>query len=142
MSVKVFVFGLNFAMETLFLFTSESVCEGHPDKICDQVSDAVLDACISMDPTSRVACETCCKTGMIMIFGEITTKVGSSQTPGGLLLYYIVFRPNVPSSHMSSLRFTFLNVCTYRNPPRPARASPPFFLLPPPPRRPLSTTNL
>jgi len=59
---------------SVFLFTSESVNEGHPDKICDQVSDAVLDACISMDPTSRVACETCCKTGMIMIFGEITTK--------------------------------------------------------------------
>jgi S-adenosylmethionine synthetase len=60
---------------SVFLFTSESVNEGHPDKICDQVSDAVLDACIAMDPTSRVACETCCKTGMIMIFGEITTKV-------------------------------------------------------------------
>lgn len=57
-----------------FLFTSESVNEGHPDKICDQVSDAVLDACLSMDPTSKVACETCTKTGMIMIFGEITTK--------------------------------------------------------------------
>lgn len=57
-----------------FLFTSESVNEGHPDKICDQVSDAVLDACLSQDPTSKVACETCTKTGMIMIFGEITTK--------------------------------------------------------------------
>jgi len=57
-----------------FLFTSESVNEGHPDKICDQVSDAVLDACIAGDELSRVACETCCKTGMIMIFGEITTS--------------------------------------------------------------------
>lgn len=57
-----------------FLFTSESVNEGHPDKICDQVSDAVLDACIAGDENSRVACETCCKTGMIMIFGEITTS--------------------------------------------------------------------
>jgi len=56
-----------------FLFSSESVNEGHPDKICDQVSDAVLDACIREDPTSRVACETCTKTGMVMIFGEITT---------------------------------------------------------------------
>jgi len=56
-----------------FLFTSESVNEGHPDKICDQVSDAVLDACVREDPTSRVACETCTKTGMVMIFGEITT---------------------------------------------------------------------
>jgi len=57
-----------------FLFTSESVNEGHPDKICDQVSDAVLDACLSQDPNSKVACETCTKTGMVMIFGEITTK--------------------------------------------------------------------
>jgi len=57
-----------------FLFTSESVNEGHPDKLSDQVSDAVLDACLKQDPTSRVACETCCKTGMVMIFGEITTK--------------------------------------------------------------------
>jgi len=60
-------------MSESFLFTSESVNEGHPDKICDQVSDAVLDACIREDPTSRVACETCTKTGMVMIFGEITT---------------------------------------------------------------------
>jgi S-adenosylmethionine synthetase len=57
-----------------FLFTSESVNEGHPDKFCDQVSDAILDACIKDDPMSRVACETCTKTGMVMIFGEITTK--------------------------------------------------------------------
>jgi S-adenosylmethionine synthetase len=56
-----------------FLFTSESVNEGHPDKICDQVSDAVLDACLREDETSRVACESCTKTGMVMIFGEITT---------------------------------------------------------------------
>jgi len=56
------------------LFTSESVNEGHPDKICDQVSDAVLDACLAQDPWSKVACETCTKTGMVMIFGEITTK--------------------------------------------------------------------
>ena len=55
------------------LFTSESVTEGHPDKICDQVSDAVLDACLEQDPTSRVACETATKTGFIMVLGEITT---------------------------------------------------------------------
>jgi len=60
--------------ESTFLFTSESVNEGHPDKICDQVSDAILDACIKDDETSRVACECCTKTGMIMIFGEITTS--------------------------------------------------------------------
>ena len=57
-----------------FLFTSESVGEGHPDKICDQVSDAVLDACLAEDPTSKVACETATKTGLIMILGEISTK--------------------------------------------------------------------
>jgi S-adenosylmethionine synthetase len=57
-----------------FLFTSESVGEGHPDKICDQVSDAVLDACLKEDPFSKVACETASKTGMIMVLGEITTK--------------------------------------------------------------------
>lgn len=57
-----------------FLFTSESVNEGHPDKLCDQVSDAVLDACLVQDPESKVACETCTKNNMVMIFGEITTK--------------------------------------------------------------------
>lgn len=57
-----------------FLFTSESVGEGHPDKICDQVSDAILDACLEQDPFSKVACETASKTGMIMVFGEISTK--------------------------------------------------------------------
>lgn len=57
-----------------FLFTSESVTGGHPDKLCDQVSDAVLDACLAQDPHSKVACETATKTGMVMILGEITTK--------------------------------------------------------------------
>uniref|UniRef100_N1R2R6 S-adenosylmethionine synthase n=1 Tax=Aegilops tauschii TaxID=37682 RepID=N1R2R6_AEGTA len=57
-----------------FLFTSESVNEGHPDKLCDQISDAVLDACLADDPDSKVACETCTKTNMVMVFGEITTK--------------------------------------------------------------------
>jgi len=57
-----------------FLFTSECVTEGHPDKLCDQVSDAVLDACLSQDPDSKVACETATKTGMVMVLGEITTK--------------------------------------------------------------------
>jgi len=57
-----------------FFFTSECVSEGHPDKLCDQVSDAVLDACLQQDPNSKVACETSSKTGMVMIFGEITTK--------------------------------------------------------------------
>lgn len=56
------------------LFTSESVTEGHPDKICDAVSDAVLDALMEQDPYSRVACETCTNTGFVMVMGEITTK--------------------------------------------------------------------
>jgi S-adenosylmethionine synthetase len=55
------------------LFTSESVTEGHPDKMCDQISDAVLDACLEQDPYSRVACETAVKTGYVMLLGEITT---------------------------------------------------------------------
>lgn len=57
-----------------FLFTSESVTEGHPDKICDQISDAVLDEILAKDPMARVACETTCTTGMVFIMGEITTN--------------------------------------------------------------------
>ena len=57
-----------------FFFTSESVTEGHPDKMCDQISDAVLDACLAQDPYSRVACETAVKTGFVLLLGEITTK--------------------------------------------------------------------
>ena len=60
-------------MEKL-LFTSESVTEGHPDKICDQISDAILDAILEQDPMSRVACETACTTGLVLVMGEITTK--------------------------------------------------------------------
>ena len=56
------------------VFTSESVTEGHPDKICDQISDAVLDAIFTNDPQARVACETACTTGMVMVMGEISTK--------------------------------------------------------------------
>ncbi len=56
------------------LFTSESVTEGHPDKMCDQISDAVLDAILEKDPMARVACETCATTGMVMVMGEITTN--------------------------------------------------------------------
>ena len=56
------------------LFTSESVTEGHPDKLCDQISDAMLDECLRQDPNSRVACETATTTGTIIVCGEITTK--------------------------------------------------------------------
>ena len=61
-------------MAKRYLFTSESVSEGHPDKICDQISDAVLDALLEQDPASRVACETLVKTGMVLVAGEITTE--------------------------------------------------------------------
>ena len=61
-------------MEEKRLFTSESVTEGHPDKICDQISDAVLDALMEQDPMSRVACETAITTGLVLVMGEITTK--------------------------------------------------------------------
>ena len=60
-------------MEKL-LFTSESVTEGHPDKICDQISDAILDAMLEQDPMSRVACETATTTGLVLVMGEITTN--------------------------------------------------------------------
>ena len=56
------------------LFTSESVTEGHPDKICDQISDAILDELMRQDPMSRVACETAITTGLVLVMGEITTK--------------------------------------------------------------------
>lgn len=59
------------------LFTSESVSEGHPDKIADQISDAVLDAILEQDPKARVACETYVKTGMVLVGGEITTNAWS-----------------------------------------------------------------
>ena len=55
-------------------FTSESVTEGHPDKICDQISDAILDAILADDPEARVACETLASTGLVLVAGEITTK--------------------------------------------------------------------
>ncbi len=57
-----------------FLFTSESVNEGHPDKLADQISDGVLDAILAQDPDAKVACETATRTNMVMVFGEITTK--------------------------------------------------------------------
>ena len=56
------------------LFTSESVTEGHPDKLCDQISDSILDAILSQDPYGRVACETVATTGMVLVMGEITTN--------------------------------------------------------------------
>ena len=64
----------SFMTSPKLMFTSESVSEGHPDKMCDQISDAVLDACLEQDPMSRVACETAVKTGFVALLGEITTN--------------------------------------------------------------------
>src|ERR1700681_4437241 len=64
----------NFMSSGRSFFTSESVTEGHPDKLCDQISDAVLDAIIAQDPTARVACEAATTTGLVLIAGEITTS--------------------------------------------------------------------
>ncbi len=64
----------SFMRSPQLMFTSESVTEGHPDKLCDQISDAVLDACLEQDPLSRVACEVCTKTGFVILMGEITTQ--------------------------------------------------------------------
>ncbi|HWV25181.1 MAG TPA: S-adenosylmethionine synthetase N-terminal domain-containing protein, partial [Thermomicrobiales bacterium] len=66
--------GNTFDSSKSLLFTSESVTEGHPDKICDQISDAVLDAVLAEDPDARVACETSVTTGLVLVFGEITTS--------------------------------------------------------------------
>ncbi len=65
---------ISFMNSPSVMFTSESVTEGHPDKLCDQISDAVLDACLQQDPYSRVACETATKTGFVLLLGEITTN--------------------------------------------------------------------
>src|SRR5438876_4165238 len=61
-------------MSKNYIFSSESVGEGHPDKVCDTISDAVLDACLAQDPYSRVACETYAKCNLVVVGGEITTK--------------------------------------------------------------------
>ena len=59
--------------KNVVLFSSESVTEGHPDKVCDKISDSILDAALALDPSSRIACETCCTTGLVMVMGEFTT---------------------------------------------------------------------
>ena len=73
---------LNFMESESYLFTSESVTEGHPDKICDQISDGVLDAMLKLDPRARVACEVSCTTGLVVVMGEITICEGYVDIPG------------------------------------------------------------
>ena len=70
-----------FMESSSYLFTSESVTEGHPDKICDQISDGILDAMLSLDPTARVACEVSCTTGLVVVMGEITLNKGYVDIP-------------------------------------------------------------
>src|ERR1700746_3709712 len=65
---------LSYLMARRYIFSSESVAEGHPDKVCDTISDHILDACLSRDPKSRVACETLTKGNLVVIAGEITTN--------------------------------------------------------------------
>ena len=83
-----------------FLFTSESVGEGHPDKMCDQISDAVLDAHLRQDPDAKVACETVTKTGMVMILGEITSQVGS---PGKVFIVIFLSSPRSITRRLSAI---------------------------------------
>ena len=64
-----------------YIFTSESVSEGHPDKVCDQISDAILDAYLKEDPNSRVACETLIKNNIVVVAGEITSKGNTDLEP-------------------------------------------------------------
>ena len=64
-----------------YIFTSESVSEGHPDKVCDQISDAILDAYLKEDPNSRVACETLIKNNIVVVAGEITSKGNPNLEP-------------------------------------------------------------
>ena len=66
----------SFTESKSYLYTSESVTEGHPDKLCDQISDAILDSFISQDPNARVACEVCTTTGLIVVMGEVTINKG------------------------------------------------------------------
>jgi len=73
---------LNFMESESYLFTSESVTEGHPDKICDQISDGVLDAMLKLDPRARVACEVSCTTGLVVVMGEISISEGYVDIPG------------------------------------------------------------
>ena len=73
--------GFSFSESPSYLFTSESVTEGHPDKLCDQISDALLDAFLTIDPMARVACEVCATTGLVIVMGEVTLKEGYVDIP-------------------------------------------------------------
>ena len=117
-----------------YLFTSESVTEAHPDKIADQISDAILDACLTDDPLSRVACETLTATGLVVIAGEITTKayvdfqqwssaapvraIGYDNALHGLRLQYLRRHLQHQQAHQGDIAMQALS---YRQRQRPGR---------------------
>lgn len=82
------------------LFTSESVTEGHPDKMCDQISDAVLDNILAQDPHARVACETATTTGMVLVMGEITTTAKVDIPPSSAALWIALATTILPMASM------------------------------------------
>ena len=84
-SGPLFTILIEVVMPQNYLFTSESVTEGHPDKMCDVISDTILDACLEGDPKSRVACETAVKTGLVLVAGEITTRASLDIPPSAPL---------------------------------------------------------
>ena len=114
-------------MARTYLFTSESVTEGHPDKICDQISDAVLDAILAKDPNGRVACETTASTGLVHIMGEITTRspgklsgISVMTAPStALTAIPAVLFPTSTSSPATSL-WAWTSLWRPRNPARPS----------------------
>lgn len=106
---------LSFSRNARYLFTSESVTEGHPDKVCDQISDAILDAYLEHDPEARVACETAITGGMVMVFGEVSAVRLDTGTSGGEPVYVdvegVVRRILTEIGYDSSERFFDATAC-------------------------------
>jgi S-adenosylmethionine synthetase len=102
-------------MSRSFSFTSESVSEGHPDKVADQISDAVLDAILTVDPRGRVACETMVKTGVVIVAGEVTTSAWVDVEA--------LVRKTVLDIGYSTVRAVACSTSSASNPPTLRRAS-------------------
>lgn len=90
-------------MSRKVLFTSESVTEGHPDKICDQISDAILDAIFAEDPNGRVACETTVTTGQVHVFGEITPRRRLLSRKSFAIPFVTSATPHLPMASMRTV---------------------------------------